>query len=118
MANELNLSASLSFSKGGAVVDKALTATISVTGDAFSHEILSIAITTPTLLVESASLGTPGYVFIKNLDATNFVSVGITGSYTVKLKAGEFALFRYASTSLYAVADTAACLVEYIIIED
>ena len=53
---------------------------------------------------------------MKNIDATNFVEVGLTGSYTIKLLAGESAVFR-ADGALYAKADTAACDVEYIIVE-
>ncbi len=115
MASEISVSVSLTFSKGGASISKSDSKLVDVTGDAFSHEVQSIP-TSNTALVEGAAVGTPGYVYIKNLDATNFVTVGITASYTIKLLAGEFALFRAAS-AIYALADTASCLVEYVIIE-
>ncbi len=57
---------------------------------------------------------TPGYVLFVNTDATNFVQIGLTGSYPVRLPAnGGMALF-YVDTgkTLYALADTAACLVD------
>ena len=115
MANELSITAKLNFSKGGAKVTKAESVSIDVTGDAFSHEIQSIP-TSNTALVEGAAVGTPGYYWIKNLDSTNYVTIGLTGSYAIKLLAGEVALFR-AAGAIFALADTAACLVEYVVIE-
>lgn len=116
MTNEITISASLTFSKGGASVSRADGKQVTVTGDALSHEVQAIP-TSNTALAEGAALGTPGYVFIKNLDSANFVTVGITGSYTIKLLAGEFALFR-AAAAIFALADTATCNVEYVIIEE
>jgi len=115
MANELRLGFSLSYAKGGAALNRAETDEVTQTGDAIAHEIQSIP-TSNTALVEAAAIGTPGYVFVKNLDATNFVSVGLTGSYTIKLLAKQMAMFP-AAGAIFALADTATCLVEYIIIE-
>ena len=117
MANELRLSVGLNFSKGGAKVDKNHNITVTVTGDAFTHGVQSIDNITPTLLVEGAALGTAGYVVVKNLDATNYVSFGLSGQYAIKLKAGEIALFR-AAAPIYGLANVAAVSVEYAIIED
>ena len=116
MSNEISISASLTFSKGGASVSRSEGIQVSVTGDAFSHEVMSIP-TSATLLVEGGDLGTAGYVLIKNLDATNYVTVGLSGQYSIKLKAGEIALFR-AAAPIYALANTATVLVEYLIVED
>jgi len=115
VSGELSIGIVFSFNKGGAKVSRSETLTIDVAGDAFSHEIQSIG-TGNVALVEGAAVGTPGYILVKNLDDSNFVEVGITGSYTIKLLAGEVALFR-ADAAIYAKADTAACLVEYVIIE-
>lgn len=63
-----------------------------------------------------ADITTPGFVVVHNLDATNFVELDVeaTGANpVVKLKAGEWAMFRLATTTLYAQADTAACDIEY-----
>ena len=53
---------------------------------------------------------------IKNLDATNFVSIlqATAGDNLVKVKAGERQQFRFGSavTAPYIIADTAACDVE------
>ena len=117
MANELSLRATLVFSKGGAKVNRSESISVTVTGDAFSHDVQSVG-TTEEELAQGAELGTPGYVLLYNLDSTNYVEVGsTTGVYDIKLKAGEIALYRHNSATLYAKANTAACLVEYVIIE-
>ena len=57
----------------------------------------------------------PGFCFIYNADATNYVQVGIaTGAYFMRLKAGEAATLPLDSaiSTLYAKADTAACDLE------
>jgi len=118
MSNELSITAKLNFSKGGAKVTRAITDLIDVTGDAFTHQIQSVG-TTEEELAQGADLGTPGYVLAINLDATNYVEIGsTTGVYDIKLKAGEIAVWRHNSATIFAKADTAACLVEYIIAED
>lgn len=116
MSDELKIGVVMSFSKGGASANRSEHIEVDVTGDAFNHEIQSIP-TSNTALVEATAVGTPGFYFIKNLDATNYVTVGLTSSYAIKLKAGEIAVFR-AAGAIYALADTAACLVEYWLIED
>lgn len=118
MANELKIIVSLDFSKGGAKADRAESIRVDVTGDAFTHEVQAVG-TSEEELAQGADLGTPGYIFIKNLDDTNYVEVGsTTGVYDIKLKAGEIAVYRHNGTTIYAKANTAACLVEYWLIED
>uniref|UniRef100_A0A6M3J564 Uncharacterized protein n=1 Tax=viral metagenome TaxID=1070528 RepID=A0A6M3J564_9ZZZZ len=116
MSDELRIGLVMSFDKGGAKCNRAETIEVDVTGDAFSHEIQSIP-TSNTALVEGAAVGTPGYYFIKNLDATNYVTIGLTASYAIKLLAGEICCFR-AAGAIFALANTAACLVEYWVIEE
>lgn len=118
MANELLIEVSISFNKGGASCSRSESASLTVTGDAFSHEVQVIG-TSEEQLAQGADLGTPGYMFIKNLDATNYVEVGsTTGVYDIKLKAGEIALYRHNSATVYAKANTGSCTVEYFLIED
>jgi len=118
MANELKVTCGLSFAKGGAKTRRNVNATLDVTGDVFTQEIQSVG-TSEEELAQGADLGTPGYVLAKNLDGTNYVEIGsTTGVYDIKLEAGEVALWRHNSATLYAKANTAACLVEYIIVED
>ncbi len=118
MANELNIGVTLSFRKGGAIVDRVESGSFTVTGDSFNHDVQSIG-TSEEQLAQGVDLGDPGFVFVKNLDATNYVEFGsTTGVYDLKLKAGEFHLYRHNSATIYAKANTASCLVEYIIIEN
>jgi len=117
MSDELRIGVILSYSKGGAPENRVEHIEVDVTGDSFIHQNQSVG-TSEEELTQGADLGSPGYVFIKNLDATNYVEVGsTTGVYDIKLLAGEIAIYRHNSNTLYAKANTAACLVEYIIIE-
>ncbi len=117
MANEISITVSMIFNKGGASASRSESISVDVTGDAFTHEVQEVG-TSDEELAQGSDLGTPGYMFIKNLDATNYVEYGLTSSYTGKLKAGEVGLLRLAGAGVYAKADTAACNVEYWIIEE
>lgn len=118
MANELNLMCGLVFNKANGNVNRRDSIIVSVTGDSFSHNIQSVG-TTEEEVAQGADLGTPGYVWLKNLDSTNYIEIGsTTGVYDIKLKAKELALYRHNSETIYAKANTAACLLEYIIIEN
>jgi len=118
MSNELSVTAKVNFSKGGAKVTRAITDFVDVSGDAFTHEVQEVG-TSEEQLAQGADLGTPGYVLAINLDDTNYVEIGsTTGVYDIKLKAGEIALWRHNSATIYAKANTAAVNVEYLIVED
>ena len=118
MANELKLNVSINFSKGNAKVARQESVQVTITGDAFTHSVQSIG-TSEEEITQGADPGTPGYMFIKNCDSTNYVEVGsTTGVYDIKLKAREIALYRHNSATVYAKANTAACLVEYCLVED
>ena len=95
---------------------RAVNITVDVTGDAYTHQVQAILHTEEAAIVEGAAIGTPGYVWIKNLSDDYFVRVGITGSYTIKLLPGQVAMFP-AAAAIFAIADTATCNVEYIIVE-
>jgi hypothetical protein len=73
--------------------------------------------------VEALSIGditTPGWMLIFNNDEDNYITIrnGSGGADVVKIGAQECALFRLATTTPYAIANTAACQVEYLLIED
>ena len=117
MADELRISMSLSFEKDGASVSKSKSPVLDVTGDLFAHGIQNIG-TVEETLTKVSGMGTLGYVYIHNLDATNFVSIGsATGALGIKVMPGEVALFRTNGSDIFAQADTAACNIEYAIIE-
>ena len=65
---------------------------------------------------------TPYYIWIRNLDATNYVRVGRDDSGTMRpmarLEAGEMAMFPIDdSITLYAQADTASVDIETLVME-
>lgn len=72
--------------------------------------------------IAGGDVSTPGYLFLKNLDATNFVDIGKdnTGFVAVgRMEPGETACFRVsASTTIQLKADTASCNVQYLLLED
>lgn len=115
MANELKILINISYSKSGSKIEKTYSNTITVAGDTYGNDIQSIP-TSNTALTLPAGIGTTGWLLVKNLDATNYVSVGLTGSYTIKLLPGMSTVFPAAGV-IYALANTSACLVEKLIFE-
>ena len=73
------------------------------------------ASTSDTPILVAAADSNTYYVYIKNKDAANFVSVkDAGGNIFMKIHAGEFAFFTLSpSEGLKLDADTAACIVEY-----
>lgn len=73
-------------------------------------------------ILGKGEITTPGWLIGKNLDATNYIEFEkasfSTTAGTVKVKPGEPFCFRVASTNIYACANTAACDVFYMLIED
>lgn len=61
----------------------------------------------------------PGWAFFINRDSTNYVELRVAtgGAKFTKLKPGEFCLLRLGSGAQapFAIADTAACVLEYLI---
>jgi hypothetical protein len=117
MAGELLISANLYFKKSGATVSRAIRKAVTVTGDAYTHDVQTIA-ETETVVAQGADTGTPGYILIINLAAANYVKVGsTTGVYDIRINAGEFALYRHNSATIYAIAVGGTALIEYCLIE-
>tara|TARA_R100001530_G_C4286163_1_gene146856 strand:+ start:115 stop:474 length:360 start_codon:yes stop_codon:yes gene_type:complete len=118
MANEIRTDIRLIAKKGGMEVDRReQKLDITMTGTSMTHAVQGIP-TGGEVLVEADVLVNPGMCFIKNLDSTNYVTVGAhaTDDHPIKLLPGESCLFR-ALSAIYARANTSACEVEYIIIE-
>ena len=117
MANEITGKVVLKVSKGGAKVDRKESFSIDMTGESITHSTVSVS-TSGELLVVSTELGSNGWCFVKNLDTTNFVTLGghASSNHLIKVLPGECALFR-AVGNVYANSDTSACMLEYVIIE-
>lgn len=83
------------------------------------NRIVSVA-TSETTFTLDTNIGNAGYVYAKNLDATNYVDLGFaTTVYPLRLKAGQVAIFPItpATSALYLLANTAACRVEILVHE-
>lgn len=120
MANELTITGGISASKGGAVIATGTkTKLITMTGnDMFcgtqevgtSHEALNVP----------AEIGTIGWLYIYNTDATNFIEVAIGSDMTntfAKIPAGCFISLMPSSSTIRVKADTAAVTVMVAITE-
>ena len=117
MAKEITAAVTLAVKTAlGVTVDRSDSKQIDMTGSHVTHNVQDVG-TSNEAIAEGADLGTPGWYYLKNLDTGNYVEIGITGSYTIKLKPGEFCLFR-ATAAIFGRANTATCKVEYIVIEE
>lgn len=120
MADELTLGCSLTYAPGGNVESISRTVAnfkVSVSGvPTFNHIIQNIGTTKEVL--DLGEVSTPGYVFMRNQDATNYVDVfpDGTGAAVVRLYAGEIALFRCVASAPQAQANTAAVDLEMALI--
>ena len=120
MANELTLSASVSYEKGNVEeISRAISSLLAtVSGSGFIHNVQAIGTSEEALNLAAVTIA-GGWAFLKNLDDTNYLEVRSgTGASNdiIRLNAGEFALLRWGSdiTAPYAIANTAECLLEYI----
>lgn len=123
MADELKISLKMDFAKSNRQVSTSDMGAIGLEFDVSGTEYVRLtqSIGTSAEAIDlGQDIGTAGYMFVKNRDATNYVTIrmGSSGADVIKLKAGEVALFRLAASTPYAIADTAACVIEYIIVED
>lgn len=73
----------------------------------------TIVVETSAAAIPFTGLTSPGWIWMRNLDDTNFVEVGPDDDGTfvpcITLLPGEVALFRFAGGTLKARADTAPC---------
>lgn len=70
--------------------------------------------------LSNGGLSTEGWIFMRNLNATNYIQVGFsTGVYGIRLEAGECAMFRTEpNCTIYMKANTGACNLQYRWLED
>jgi hypothetical protein len=120
MANELTLSGSLAYADSeGSDLSLALSEILaSVATKKFVHHKQNIPTSEEAL--DLGELTALGWGIFINRDETNFVEirVGTGGNDFVKIPPGKFALFHFGSdvTAPFAIADTAACQLEYVIV--
>lgn len=118
MAQELSIQAALAFIKAGASANKNFPSTyFDVSGAAYIANAIAVGTSDEALALGDVS--TIGWVYMRNLDATNYISVGSDGTlYPIKMKPGEPALIRWNAAAVHVKANTATCQMEYLIIAD
>lgn len=119
MADELTVTGSIAYSKNGLSFNYgAPILTVDVSGDHVASGTQEVGTSAEPL--EKGDITTPGWLFIQNLDSTNYIEVGYddTGfKPTVRVNAGEWACFRVTQATPQVKADTGACDVAYWLFE-
>jgi hypothetical protein len=119
MADELSIALSISETKNSVTTARSFTDSFDVSGTPLISAVQNIGTSDETLsLGDVTSLG---YIFLRNVDATNYVEIGYTsGTYFGKLKPSEFAVLRAGAglTAIHAKANTAAINLDYVVFSD
>lgn len=120
MANEISVRGYLTGTKNGVTVTGDTTKSITLAGSQLASGVQNIGTTTEQLSFP-ADLTTEGigYLYVKNLDATNYVEIGLNTPVTqimIKLLAGQVAVFPPYSgnPTIYAKANTAAINLQWV----
>lgn len=121
MANELTLTGSIAFAKGsiGTVNLTKSGAQFTVSGTNYARQTVSVG-TSAFVALDVGGITTAGYVFVQNNDQTNYVELAAddtSAAACIRLLPNEFAIFRCDTSTLSAKAHTAACVIEYLLIE-
>jgi hypothetical protein len=113
MSDTLNVSLTLSRSPT-INFNRSCSLTVALAADEMQHTVSDIGTTEEAIPL--GDVATPGYSFFQNLDATNYVEIGIVVStvfYPVlKLLPGEAQCFRFSTNPPYAKAHTASVKLE------
>ena len=124
MANEVKISITLSADPGnGSKVSRSETMFIDMAGDSFTHGVQEAPNGSSEALVESDILTHPGWVYLKNLDTTNYATFGnqtTLAQHPIKLLPGESTIIRWpgAGTVVYGAGNAGTVNIEYIIVEE
>jgi hypothetical protein len=119
MANELTTSSALTFQKGKVFASMGKGGVkVDVSGTRFIENVQEIGTIEEALML--GDIAAPGYIMVENLDPTNFVELRAASGVAdmIKIPAGSVAgPFMLATATPYAIADTAACKIRYLLIE-
>lgn len=111
MANEITVAASISVVKNGAVVSAAQSKTADMSGDQTMSTVQIVGTSAEALTLGDVS--TIGYVFLKNMDPTNYIEValdsGVSTQVFAKLLAGDITLIKASTATIYVKANTNPC---------
>jgi hypothetical protein len=105
MANEVEMSARLYASKGGAVINSlSYSAIANMTGTDMGQQTQVVG-TTDEVLDLTADLGTPYRLLVVNLDLVNSVGIGPGTPYSFEIPAGQFILIPWVLSTMYVKAN-------------
>jgi hypothetical protein len=117
MSNELTINCSLVYNKNSISIQESAGGIVSVIGNGLNALSSFTATTTDVAIPVGSSTVAGGWIFIQNLDLTNYVQLetATSGTMIAKLLPGEFCLMRLdASITAPAVkAHTASCLIKF-----
>lgn len=125
MANEITVTGLLSYTNSAQNIPQqqlALTAALfSIAGKNFEEATMSVPTTSGGTAIPLGGLSGLGWAFFKNNDPTNYIELmtAVSGTKFAKLPPGAIALF-YIDASITApaaIANTAACLMQFLILE-
>lgn len=121
MSAEIQVSLSLVARKGGTLAGLDLGAlSITWTGNNSLHNRQTVGTVEEALVLGDCGAG--GFLIMVNRSASNYVKVRPSSGVAdlVRLRAGEGACFRLdaGATAPFVIADTAACELEYVLLED
>lgn len=117
MADECTASVSLRFRKGSADVSFSKSGLqFDVSGDDFVRNQQLVGTSEEALVIGDC---VPGLILIYNTDDTNYITVrpATGGTDTIKILAGEVALFRFATAAPFVLANTAAVRIDYLLLD-
>jgi len=104
MSNEVEMSARLYASKGGAVINSlSYSAIANMTGTDMGQQTQVVGTSDETLDL-TADLGTPYRLLVVNLDLVNSVEIGPSSPYSFQIPAGQFILIPYVAATMYVRA--------------
>ena len=113
MADEIQMTARLYASKNGAYLPSVTyTKSATMVGTDMGSQTQIIGLTVEALDVP-VDVSSPYKLLISNLDNTNYVELGfVSGTYTMRIPAGETLLMPYVSATLYLLANTSSVTVQ------
>lgn len=113
MADEIQMTARLYASKNGAYLPSVTyTKSATMVGTDMGSQTQVIGLTVEALDVP-VDVTSPYKLLISNLDSTNYVELGfVSGTYTMRIPAGETLLIPYVSATLYLLSNTSAVTVQ------
>jgi len=113
MADEIQMTARLYASKNGAYLPSVTytkSATMVGTDMGSQTQVIGLSVEALDVPVDVTS---PYKLLISNLDSTNYIELGfVSGTYTMRVPAGETLLLPYVSATLYLLANTSAVTVQ------